>query len=65
MRPISLLGYNRDNNLYFKLKGYSAKFMIDFQKERIIYIKGYAPKSVKKKLRAYMYEHYDLKSLNV
>lgn len=55
-----LLTYDKNNNLLFKVRGYSALFLIDFLNERIRLLKGYVPKSKKKKLRKFMYEHYDL-----
>lgn len=57
---LTLLTYDKNNNLLFKVRGYSALFLIDFPNERIKLLKGYMPKSKKKKLRKYMYEHYDL-----
>ena len=57
---LCLLNYDKNNNLLFKVKKYSALFVIDFNQERIRLIKGYLPKSIKRKLRKYMYEHYDL-----
>ena len=62
---LCLLNYDKNNNLLFKVKKdkqkYSALFIIDFEREQVRLIKGFAPKSIKKKLRKYMYEHYDLK----
>lgn len=55
-----LLTYDKNNNLLFKVRGFSALFLIDFNQEKIRLLKGYMPKSKKKKLRKYMYEHYDL-----
>lgn len=55
-----LLTYDKNNNLLLKVRGFSALFLIDFNKEKIKLLKGYMPKSKKKKLRKYMYEHYDL-----
>lgn len=61
---LCLLNYDKNNNLLFKVKKdkqkYSALFIIDFEREQVRLIKGFAPKSIKKKLRKYMYEHYDL-----
>ena len=61
---LCLLNYDKNNNLLFKVKKdkqkYSALFIIDFGREQVRLIKGFAPKSIKKKLRKYMYEHYDL-----
>ena len=57
---LMLLNYDKNNNLLFKVKKYSALFIIDFEKEKIRLIKGYMPKSIKRKLRKFMYEHYDL-----
>ena len=56
-----LLGYDKNNNLLFKVKKQKALFIIDFNKEKVHLIKGYVSKSIKKKLRQYMHEHYDLK----
>lgn len=62
---LRLLDYNKKNNLLFKVKKgkqkYSALFIIDFGREQVRLIKGFAPKSIKRKLRQYMHEHYDLK----
>ena len=58
---IMLLGYDKNNNLLFKVKKQKALFIIDFNKEKVRLIKGYVSKSIKKKLRQYMHEHYDLK----
>lgn len=55
-----LLTYDKNNNLLFKVRGFNALFLIDFNNERIKLLKGYMSKSKKKKLRKYMYEHYDL-----
>ena len=57
---IMLLGYDKNNNLLFKVKKQKALFIIDFNKEKVRLIKGYVSKSIKKKLRKYMHEHYDL-----
>lgn len=62
---LRLLNYDKNNNLLFKVKKekqkYSALFIIDFGRERVRLIKGFAPKSIKRKLRDYMHKHYDLK----
>ena len=55
-----LLTYDKNNNLLFKVRGFSALFIIDFPNERVKLLKGYIPKSKKKKLRKFMYEYYDL-----
>lgn len=57
---LMLLNYDKNNNLLFKVKKYPALFIIDFNQEKIRLIKGYMPKSIKRKLRKFMYEHYDL-----
>ena len=57
---IMLLGYDKNNNLLFKVKKQKALFVMDFNKEQIRLLKGFVPKSIKKKLRKYMHEHYDL-----
>ena len=59
-KKLMLLTYDKNNNLLFKVRGFSALFLIDFNQEKIRLLKGYMPKSKKKKLRKYMYEHYDL-----
>lgn len=55
-----LLTYDKNDNLLFKVRGYSALFLIDFPNEKIKLLKGYMPKSKKKKFRKFMYEHHDL-----
>lgn len=55
-----LLTYDKNNNLLFKVRGFSALFIIDFEQERVRLIKGDASKSLKRKLREYMYNHHDL-----
>ena len=61
---LRLLNYDKNNNLLFKVKKekqkYPALFIIDFRREQVRLIKGFAPKSIKRKLRKYMCEHYDL-----
>lgn len=61
---LCLLNYDKNNNLLFKVKKdkqkYSALFIIDFGREQVRLIKGFVPKSIKKRLRKFMYEHYDL-----
>ena len=57
---LMLLTYDKNNNLLFKVRGFSALFLIDFSNERVKLLKGYMPKSKKKKLRKFIYEHYDL-----
>ena len=61
---LCLLNYDKNNNLLFKVKKdkqkYSALFIIDFEREQVRLIKGFVPKSIKKRLRKFMYEHYDL-----
>ena len=61
---LCLLNYDKNNNLLFKVKKdkqkYPALFIIDFGREQVRLIKGFVPKSIKKRLRKFMYEHYDL-----
>lgn len=57
---IMLLGYDKNNNLLFKVKKQKALFIIDFNKKTIRLVKGYVAKSIKRKLRKYMHDHYDL-----
>ena len=61
---LCLLNYDKNNNLLFKVKKdkqkYSALFIIDFGREQVRLIKGFVPKSIRKRLRKFMYEHYDL-----
>lgn len=59
-RKLMLLGYDKNNNLLFKIKKHSALFIIDFKQKRVRLIKGYVSKSIKRKLREYMYNHHDL-----
>ena len=62
---LRFLNHDKNNNLLFQIKKgeqkYPALFIIDFEREQVRLIKGFAPKSIKKKLRDYMYKHYDLK----
>jgi len=58
---ILFLGYDKHDNLLFKLKKHHALFVIDFRANSVRLIKGYLPKSKKKKLRKYLSDHYDLK----
>lgn len=62
-RHMLLCGYDKHNNLLFKIKKHQALFIIDFTKESVRLIKGYMSKSAKKKLRKMLYEYYDLKLL--
>ena len=57
---IILLDYDKNNNLLFKVKKQKALFIIDFNKAEVRIIKGYISKSIEKKLRKYIHEHYDL-----
>ena len=57
---IMLLDYDKNNNLLFKVKKQKALFIIDFNKAEVRIIKGRVSESIKRKLRKYIHEHYDL-----
>lgn len=54
------LGYDKNDNLLFKLKKQKPLFIIDFKKERVRLLKGKMSKSSKKRLRKLLFEYYDL-----
>lgn len=58
---ILFLGYDKHDNLLFKVKKHRALFVIDFKNDSVRLLRGYLPKSKKKKLRKYLLEHHDLK----
>lgn len=54
------LGYDKNNNLLFKIKRQKPLFIIDFKKERVRLLKGKMSKNSKKRLRKFLFEYYDL-----
>lgn len=54
------LGYDKNNNLLFKIKHQKPLFIIDFKKERVRLLKGKMSKNGKKRLRKFLFEYYDL-----
>lgn len=58
---LQLLTYDKHDNLLFKIKKQKALFVIDFKKGYVRLLRGKISKSFKKKLRVYLYQHYDLK----
>lgn len=54
------LGYDKNDNLLFKIKRQKPLFIIDFKKERVRLLKGKMSKNGKKRLRKFLFEYYDL-----